>query len=287
MKKLSTILIILLCLCITCSQSFAYSTSSKQAIIYFNNGVKLLNNQQYDQAKDAFIRASESDPNLVETYYNLASIYLMQKKIDDAYQAYSDIVRLEPKNYGVLLEMAKIQYNKKNYSHCVKLLNNIPSTYRNYHQVERLKADATSFFEKQKEIVERSKAVTANIHERTILDNINAPAGVVADSKGFIYVASYSDNAILKINPKDKSVSIVLRDSYLKGPIGLAIDKLDNIYIANYDANNILKLSSNGKASVFMDNINQPYFISIVNDVLYATGQGDGIVVIYNLATNL
>ena len=37
---------------------------------------------------------------------------------------------------------------------------------------------------------------------RTIIDNFNAPAGVAADSKGYIYVACYTDNTILRINPK-------------------------------------------------------------------------------------
>ncbi len=265
---------------------FGYSTQNAQAILYFNKGVQYAKNQDYNNAVEYFTRATEADPTLVEAYYNLASIYLYQKQIDDVYDCYTSIIKYEPRNYSVLYEMAKIQYNKKNYSHCVKLLNNIPEGTRNYEKVAQLKRDAMSFFNEQKEVIQRTKATEANVHDRTILDNFNAPAGVAADSKGYIYVVSYTDNSILRISPKDKTTHIFQQDGYLRGPIGLAIDRLDNVYVANYDGNNILKITPSGRSSIFMDNISQPYFLNIVNDVLYVTGQGDGIVMIYNLADN-
>ncbi len=263
---------------------WGYSAQNSQAILYFNKGVQYAKDKNYNSAIEYFTRATEADPTLVEAYYNLASIYLYQKQIDDVYDCYASIIKYEPRNYSILYEMAKIQYNKKNYSHCVKLLNNIPESYRNYNKVQQLKNDAMSFFNEQKEVIQRTKTTEANVHERTILDNFNAPAGVAADSKGYIYVVSYTDNSIIKINAKDKKSMIFQQDGYLRGPIGLAIDRLDNIYVANYDGNNILKITPSGKSSIFMDNISQPYFLNIVNDVLYVTGQGDGIVMIYNLS---
>ena len=265
---------------------WAYSTQSTQAILYFNKGVQCSKNKDYNGAIDYFTRATEADPTLVDAYYNLASLYLYKKQIDDVYENYAAIMKYEPKNYSVLYEMAKIQYNKKNYSHCVKLLNNIPSSYKNYSKVEQLKRDAMSFFNEQKEVITRTKATEADVHKRMILDNFNAPAGVAADSKGNIFVVSYADNSILRINPKDKKTVIFQQDGYLRGPIGLAIDRLDNIYVANYDGNNILKITPTGKSSIFMDNIAQPYFLNIVHDVLYVSGQGDGIVMVYNLSDN-
>ena len=283
MKK--TILSSIILLSLLCTPVvWGYSTQNTQAILYFNKGVKYAKDKDYNNAVEYFTRATEADPSLVEAYYNLASIYLYQKQIDDVYDCYASIIRLEPRNYSVLYEMAKIQYNKKNYSHCVKLLNNIPESSRNYAKVQQLKNDAMSFFNEQKEVIQRTKTTEANVHERTILDNFNAPAGVAADSKGYIYVASYTDNSILKINSRDKKTQIFQQDGYLRGPIGLAIDKLDNIYVANYDGNNIIKITPSGKSSIFMENVSQPYFLNIVNDILYATGQGDGIVMIYNLS---
>ena len=283
MKKIFYSLIILAGLLST-SVVFGYSAQNTQAIMYFNKGVQFSKAKDYDSAIMSFTHATEADPTLVEAYYNLASIYLYKKQIDDVYECYESIVKLEPKSYSVLLEMAKIQYNRRNYSHCIKLLNNIPSSYRNYDKVVQLRNDAMSFFNEQKDVITRTKSSTANVHQRTILDNFNAPAGIASDSKGFIYVASYGDNSILKINPKDKKAVVFQQDGYLRGPIGLAVDRLDNVYVANYDGNNILKITPSGRSSVFMENITQPYFLNIDNDVLYASGQGDGIVMIYNLS---
>ena len=285
MKKSIYSLIILAGLIFT-SVAYGYSAQNTQAIMYFNKGVQFSKAKDYDSAIVSFTHATEADPTLVEAYYNLASIYLYKKQIDDVYECYESIVRLEPRSYSVLLEMAKIQYNRKNYSHCIKLLNNIPSSYRNYDKVVQLKNDAMSFFNEQKDVIQRTKSQTANVHQRTILDNFNAPAGVASDSKGYLYVASYGDNSILKINPKDKKAVVFVQDGYLRGPIGLAIDRLDNVYVANYDGNNIVKVTPNGRSSVFMENIVQPYFLNIDHDVLYASGQGDGIVMIYNLSDN-
>ena len=97
-----------------------------------------------------------------------------------------------------------------------------------------------------------------------------------------MFVASYSDNAIVKIDKKKNRTNFI-KDYLLDGPIGMAIDAYDNIYIANYDANNILKVTKGGSVSVFMEKVSQPYFLYIKNEVLYISEQGNDVVLTYNL----
>jgi DNA-binding beta-propeller fold protein YncE len=105
---------------------------------------------------------------------------------------------------------------------------------------------------------------------------------MVVDSEGNMYVACYSDNAIVKIDKNNNRTNFV-KDYLLDGPIGLAIDTYDNIYVANFDANNILKITKSGNVSVFMTNVSKPYFLYIKNDVLFVSEQGNDVVLSYQL----
>ena len=120
---------------------------------------------------------------------------------------------------------------------------------------------------------------------KVLIDKFNSPAGMAIDSQGNMFVASYTDNAIVKVD-KNKNKTNFVKDYLLDGPVGLAIDAYDNIYVANFEADNILKITKNGNVSVFMDNVSNPYFLYIKNDVLYISEQGNDVVITYNLSTN-
>ena len=106
------------------------------------------------------------------------------------------------------------------------------------------------------------------------LSEISAPSGVATDSRGNIYVASFSENVIYKISIYGKKV-VFSKSAVIKGPIGVAVDKNDNIYVANYLANNLIKISPNGLAEIFAD-VEKPYCIyyDSEHNRIYATEQG-------------
>ena len=139
-------------------------------------------------------------------------------------------------------------------------------------------------FDTQRGKIERSKMTVADKTKTVLMDEFGAPAGIVVDSDGNMYVACYSDNAIVKVDSNKKRSNFV-KDYLLEGPIGLAIDAYDNIYVANYDGNNVLKISKNGSVSVFMEKISHPYFLYIKDDVLYISEQGNDAVLRYNLSS--
>ena len=268
--------------------AYAYSDLTEEEIQAANNayktGISLVKSRAYESAIQAFEQALSINPEMTDAYYNIAAIYISQKKIDEAYDIYMKILAINPKDYDVILQAAKISYNRKNYSLALKYLKYIPSSYENFYIAEQLKKDAQEMFDAQRGKIERSKITVADKNKAILLDNFEAPAGVVVDSEGNMFVACYSDNSIVKID-ESKGRSNFVKDYLLEGPIGLAIDAYDNIYVANYDANNILKISKNGNVSIFMEKVSHPYFLYIKDDVLYISEQGNDAVLKYNLAT--
>ena len=235
---------------------YAYSDLTEEEIQAANNayktGISLVKSRAYESAIQAFEQALSINPEMTDAYYNIAAIYISQKKVDEAYDIYMTILAINPKDYDVILQAAKISYNRKNYSLALKYLKYIPSSYENFYIAEQLKKDAQEMFDAQRGKIERSKITVADKNKAILLDNFEAPAGVVVDSEGNMFVACYSDNSIVKID-ESKRRSNFVKDYLLEGPIGLAIDAYDNIYVANYDANNILKISKNGNVSIFME----------------------------------
>lgn len=253
-----------------------------KAQTYYKKGVSFVRARAYDEAINAFEQAISYHPKMTDAYYNIASILVSQKKFDEAYEVYTKLIALNPKDYDAILQAAKISYNRKNYALAIKYLKCIPTDYEKYGYVYKMLNDAQEMFDKQKNQLERSKVSTADKNKTVLIDKFVSPAGIVVDSENNMYVASYSENAIVKFD-SNKQKNYFVKDYLLEGPVGLAIDKYDNIYVANYDANNILKITKGGNVSVFMDKVSQPYILYIRNDVLYISEQGSDAVRTYNL----
>ena len=100
-----------------------------------------------------------------------------------------------------------------------------------------------------------------------------SPTGITTDSQGNIYVATYSDNTILKITPDGKR-QVFVKSTQISGPISLASDSLGNIYVSNYNLNNVLKISSRGEISVLVSKIDKPYGLHVEGNMLFITCQG-------------
>ena len=249
----------------------------------YKTGISLVRTKAYDNAIKAFQQALSYNPNMTDALYNIAAIYVAQKKYDEAYNTYTKIIALNPHDYDSILQAAKISYNRKNYALAMKYLKYIPDDYEYYYYAQQIYNDAKEMLDSQVHTIERAKISTANVNKKVLIDKFNSPAGMVVDKEGNIFVASYSDNAIIKVD-KNKKKTNFIKDYLLDGPVGLAIDDYDNIYVANYDANNILKVTKSGQTSVFMDKVSQPYFLYIKDDVLYISEQGNNVVVTYKLS---
>ncbi len=115
----------------------------------------------------------------------------------------------------------------------------------------------------------------------TIYEGIQAPSGVAMDKSGNIYIASYSENLVYKINSQNQK-SVFVNSNVLGGPIGVAVDNTGNVYVANYAKGDVLKVAPNGAPSVFLK-MKNPYCLNVVGNYLFITEQATNTVVKYTL----
>ncbi|MBQ3642857.1 tetratricopeptide repeat protein, partial [bacterium] len=95
-KKFSLALFILISMLLLQTACFAdyygrelTEAEMQQAETLYKAGVAYARAQAYDKAIDSFKQAVSINPEMTDAYYNIASIYINQKKYDDAYSVYT------------------------------------------------------------------------------------------------------------------------------------------------------------------------------------------------------
>ena len=82
---------------------------------YFNEGLKLFNEEKYEDAKFLFERSIIFNPKASDSYLYLAKIYEVEKDIRKEEKNLDTTLLLEPSNEGALLMSMKIALEKTNY----------------------------------------------------------------------------------------------------------------------------------------------------------------------------
>ena len=82
---------------------------------YFNEGLKLFNEEKYEDAKFLFERSIMFDPKAADSYLYLAKIYEVEKDIRKEEKNLDTTLLLEPSNEEALLMSMKIALEKTNY----------------------------------------------------------------------------------------------------------------------------------------------------------------------------
>ena len=82
---------------------------------YFNEGLKLFNEEKYEDAKFLFERSIIFNPKASDSYLYLAKIYQVEKDIRKEEKNLDTTLLLEPSNEEALLMSMKIALEKTNY----------------------------------------------------------------------------------------------------------------------------------------------------------------------------
>ena len=82
---------------------------------YFNEGLKLFNEEKYEDAKFLFERSIIFNPKASDSYLYLAKIYEVEKDIRKEEKNLDTTLLLEPSNEEALLMSMKIALEKTNY----------------------------------------------------------------------------------------------------------------------------------------------------------------------------
>ncbi len=259
--------------------AIAYST---EGAMYYNEGLDYYSRGEYGKAIQSFKSAVAIDPDFVDAYYNMGSLFEYLKSYQSAIASYTKINQLDPDDMEVVLKLAELYYKVGNTERALFYVTKIKEGDDLYSRAASLKNQIVVASQRAEAKSSLNNVNTANSSNRSVIDKFSGPTGLAVDSKGVLYVASYTDNSIYKITPNGQS-QLFSKSPLLGGPIGLAFDSMDNLYVANYTKNNILKINKAGKVYTFMNNITNPYYLIIKGGNMYITEQGNNTVVKYKL----
>lgn len=113
------ILYILICLVtLSCkAQPPKLHTTSRKAMIFYDNGTKNADAKLFDKAEDDLKRAIEADPLFIEAHLTLADIYYYQKKWEDAIKAYKTGIAIDPKiSPKSLMALGRLEFSRGFYT---------------------------------------------------------------------------------------------------------------------------------------------------------------------------
>ena len=236
----------------------------------YNQGIDFYKLGMYERAIESFRSAIRTYPDYIDAYYNLATILEYLKQYAEALSIYKQVYIRNPNDYEVIYKLAFLSSKLEDYTKASEYLSLIPETSSYYKRgqelAESIKVSTT--LPPQQYNAPSKIATQAGIYE-----NILSPTGITTDSQGNVYVATFSDNTILKITPDGKR-QVFLKSKQIDGPISLASDSIGNIYVSNYNANNVLKITPQGNVSVLVSKIDKPYGLHVEGNMLFITCQG-------------
>jgi tetratricopeptide (TPR) repeat protein len=94
----------------------SFNSTSLAEDKYFNEGLKLFNEEKYEDAKFLFERSIVFDPKASESYLYLAKIYEVEKNSKKEEKNIETTLLLDPTNEEALLMSMRIALEKTNYS---------------------------------------------------------------------------------------------------------------------------------------------------------------------------
>ncbi len=278
MKKKILLVISILLLSVSLSTQVKCEEYSTAATSFYNKGIYYYQSKSYKLAIDSFKKAIELEPEFIDAYYNLGAIYEFTGDNELAIQTYAKLLRINPEDFDATFEIAKAYFKQSSFNISLKYLNDIPSIYSKYQEVQEYKTKVNKAIAAknrpkiQPPKIEQIENKNHSISSKEIIGHFASPTGMATDSLGNLYIANYSNNSISKVS-KDNKCSTFLKSTLIKGPIGLVIDKYNNLYIANYEGNSVLKVSPSAQISTLIPKINKPYCLHIVSNKLYISEQ--------------
>lgn len=268
------IITLLICLSMIVLSGFAEEqapvTVPVDAKLEYNHGIDCYKLGQYDEAVASFRTAIRLYPDYIDAYYNLGSLLEYLQQNDEALAVFEQIIARNHKEYEALFKAAKLSAILGDRTTAAKYVSMIPKS----SPYAAKAANISSVYHLTPAAGSNSENPPSNVSQTSgCYPNITSPTGITSDKFGNLYVSSFTDNAILKIQPDGKKM-LFYKSPNLKGPISLASDSAGNIYVANYNANNILKLSHSGACTVLTTNVSKPYGVHVNGNILFVACQG-------------
>jgi tetratricopeptide (TPR) repeat protein len=259
--------------------------------------VRIASEGDYNTAVIYLKRALELEPKFTEALFNLGSIYRVQKKYQDSYVAFQQLLFINPKDHEARLEKILTLIAMRSLNDASAELTKVPQTEKRYSQI---KAQLNKALAKQAsvQVKEDPQTLMANrggLYKASYKDdiqtrekylfNFSTPTGITADDKDNIYVANFSADTIEKISPDGAKRQMFASGSLLSGPSDLIFDNLSHeLLVSNYKSGTIIKIDRQGQMQVLVDQLQKPYSLFLQHDgKLYVSEQGKKAVSIINI----
>ena len=262
---------ILATILLSLSMAATYATEIPiDAKLDYNQGIDFYKLGMYERAIESFRSAIRTYPDYIDAYYNLATILEYLKQYAEALNIYKQVYLRNPNDYEVIYKLASMSSKIEDYTKAAEYLRLIPQSSSYYARGQEL---AESIKISTTLPTPQSNAPSKIATQSAIYENILSPTGITTDNQGNVYVATFSDNSILKITPDGKR-QVFLKSTLISGPISLASDKIGNIYVSNYNTNNVLKITPQGVVTILVSKIDKPYGLHVEGNMLFITCQG-------------
>ena len=260
----------------TCILTLAISTSvvaveiPMDAKLDYNQGIDFYKLGMYERSIESFRSAIRAYPDYIDAYYNLGTILEYLRNDSEAIVIFKQIYVRNPHDYEVIYKLANLSAKIQDYTKAAEYLSLIPQSSEYYKSAQEL-AESIKVNTVKPQVESNTPSKIAS--QTGIYENVLSPTGVTTDKGGNVYVATFSDNSIIKITPDNKRI-VFLKSDKIKGPIALASDEVGNIYVSNYSANNVLKITPQGVCSVLVEKLDKPYGLHVNGNMLFITCQG-------------
>ena len=237
----------------------------------YNQGIDFYKLGMYERAIESFRSAIRAYPDYVDAYYNLGTVLEYLKQYAEALNVYKQVYVRNPNDYEVIYKLALLSSKIEDYDKAQEYIKLIPQS--------------SPYYQKGREVAEAAKLAVAKPPQKPVnapskiaqysgvYESLTSPTGITADKDGNLYIASFTDNSIIKITPDNKR-QIFLKSEMINGPISLVSDSIGNIYVSNYSANNVVKITPQGTASVFVSKVDKPYGLHVEGNMLFISCQG-------------
>lgn len=236
----------------------------------YNQGIDFYKLGMYERAMESFRSAIRTFPDYIDAYYNLGTVLEYLKNYSEASTVFKQIYLRNPNDYEVIYKLANISAKLEDYTNAANYIALIPPASDYYKSAQEL---AESIKVSTTLPVQQSNPQSKIATHTGIYENVLSPTGITTDKNGNVYVATFSDNSIIKITPDNKRI-VFLKSKQISGPISLASDDVGNIYVSNYNTNNVLKVTPQGVATVLVDKLDKPYGLHVNGNMLFITCQG-------------
>lgn len=236
----------------------------------YNQGIDFYKLGMYERAMESFRSAIRAYPDYIDAYYNLGTVLEYLRNYSEAINVFKQIYVRNPNDYEVVYKLANLSAKIEDYSNSAKYLSMIPQTSSYYKQAQTL----AETIKVNTNLPAQQVNPQSNIATQTgVYENVLSPTGITTDKYGNVYVATFSDNSIIKITPDNKR-TIFLKSEYISGPISMASDDVGNLYVSNYNANNVIKISPMGVVTILIEKLDKPYGLHVNGNMLFITCQG-------------